>query len=899
VARDHTPDLGLDGRARFDPPELLALNYPLGDAHAPCLCSLLARTEAVRRAGGFEESFTGFYEDQAFLSKMYLAERIGVMDACHDRYRIHERSCSAVVRREGQYDRYRREYLHWLAGYLERSGGAPAAVASRLAAALEPYREPTPGAAAVEWLRLLRVAEGNAAHLELFADAPEHVRVAITRVVSAVPYDVQLNLPRLRANAGERYLLSFRARADAVRKMGVGFADGRTPWQNLGLYDVLDLDTEWREYGREFTAVRDQKNARVHFDLGEHDASVELSGLSLRCVTDGTLVRPDIAGNRPGGSSPHRPVPVGEVDLGDLRRLTPLSPDFGCDRGRPVDRYYILRFLAARAADVRGRVLEVGERTYTRDFGGDRVTSSDVLHVSEGEPDATVIADLSRADHIPSYAFDCIIITQTLQLIYDVAAAVRTMHRILEPGGVVLATVPGISQTYDSEWGGSWYWNFTPLSARRLFEETFGAGNVEVEAHGNVLAAISFLHGLAEEELTSDELDHRDSGYPLTITVRAVKRATAGNAVALAGDEAAGKTVAATGEPDAPAAEGVARPGGVAHVRHGLPLVLMYHRVSTGHVDPFSLCVSPERFQEQLEVLTSEAHPMTLGELLAAAERGDAPENALAVTFDDGYADNLQVAAPLLAAHSIPATFFVTGGPWAAERELWWDELEGLLLGAGELPSVITATIGARGHRWSLEDTGLDAEARAAALRSWRVEDAPPGPREALFLELWRLLQPLPSARQEAVLDELRASLGRPAGVRATHRRLSPAEIGVLGAQPGLEIGAHTATHPVLPAHARADQLWELATNKRALESIVGGPVTRFAYPYGSHSDETVALVREVGFESACSTEPRPVARGEDPLRIPRVAVLDWRGEDLARRLHHWRRPGPDQPAGR
>jgi SAM-dependent methyltransferase len=209
------------------------------------------------------------------------------------------------------------------------------------------------------------------------------------------------------------------------------------------------------------------------------------------------------------------------VRFGDLRRVSPLSTQWGYDRGTPVDRYYIERFLQAHAADVRGRVLEIGDDSYTRCFGGDRVLSRDVLHVREGAPGATIIADLSDAGHIPSDEFDCILLTQTLQLIFDVRAALRTLRRILKPGGVLLATFPGISRIDYGEWAESWYWTFTSRSATRLFAEIFE--NTAIEAHGNVLAATSFLHGLAWQELRAEELDYRDAAYEVVITARAVK----------------------------------------------------------------------------------------------------------------------------------------------------------------------------------------------------------------------------------------------------------------------------------------------------------------------------------------------------------------------------------------
>jgi glycosyltransferase involved in cell wall biosynthesis/SAM-dependent methyltransferase len=222
--------------------------------------------------------------------------------------------------------------------------------------------------------------------------------------------------------------------------------------------------------------------------------------------------------------------PPGWVRFGSLRRLTPLSRAFGYDRGLPVDRHYIERFLAEHAADVRGATLEVGDHTYTRRFGGARVTRADVLHVRPGAPGATLIADLGRADPLPREAFDCILLTQTLHLVYDVRAAVAALHRMLRPGGVLLATLPGLSQVDAGEWRDSWYWSFTALSARRLFESAFPAGSVAVESWGNVLAATAFLHGVAAGELRPHELEHRDPCYPLLVTVRAVKPAPAGAA---------------------------------------------------------------------------------------------------------------------------------------------------------------------------------------------------------------------------------------------------------------------------------------------------------------------------------------------------------------------------------
>jgi SAM-dependent methyltransferase len=218
--------------------------------------------------------------------------------------------------------------------------------------------------------------------------------------------------------------------------------------------------------------------------------------------------------------------PIGGVHFGDLRRLEPISRNFGINRGKPIDRYYIENFLARQASDIRGRVLEIANNSYTQRYGGSRVKVSDVLNIAEGKPQTTIVADLTCANDIPSDTFDCIILTQTLHLIYDIRSVIRTLHRILKPGGALLATFPGIHQTSCRKYGEQYLWAFNQLTARRLFEETFPAASIGVEAHGNVLAVIAQMHGVAVEELRREELDYHDPDYELLLTLRATKPET-------------------------------------------------------------------------------------------------------------------------------------------------------------------------------------------------------------------------------------------------------------------------------------------------------------------------------------------------------------------------------------
>jgi SAM-dependent methyltransferase len=218
----------------------------------------------------------------------------------------------------------------------------------------------------------------------------------------------------------------------------------------------------------------------------------------------------------------------GVTDWSVLRRLHPFRPDFGYHYGKCIDRYYIERFLAVNAEFIRGRVAEIGGDQYARHFGGNRVEQCDVIDIDESNHKRTVTLDLAQTAVAPGNLFDCILCIQTLFEIYDHAAAVASLRKMLRPGGVLLATLPGLSQRVPAPMlggGGDW-WRYTACSARRLFADAFGEGSVEVSTYGNVLAATAFLHGLVERELTREEIEFRDPDYEVLIGVKAVKSAT-------------------------------------------------------------------------------------------------------------------------------------------------------------------------------------------------------------------------------------------------------------------------------------------------------------------------------------------------------------------------------------
>lgn len=216
-----------------------------------------------------------------------------------------------------------------------------------------------------------------------------------------------------------------------------------------------------------------------------------------------------------------RGLGLAAMNVGRIRSSRPLSENWGYDRGTPIDRYYIEAFLARNAADVKGDVLEVQEDDYSRRFGGAKVKRQDILNIDATNPAATIIGDLADPETLPTGHFDCIILTQTLHLVFDVAKAIANVRRALRPGGVALITVPGITPV-SSGLGYSWYWSLTEQAVRRLLEAHFDPAKVTVETHGNLLAATAFLHSAAVEEVSRRKLDLFDPAYPVVVTARAV-----------------------------------------------------------------------------------------------------------------------------------------------------------------------------------------------------------------------------------------------------------------------------------------------------------------------------------------------------------------------------------------
>ncbi len=325
-------------------------------------------------------------------------------------------------------------------------------------------------------------------------------------------------------------------------------------------------------------------------------------------------------------------------------------------------------------------------------------------------------------------------------------------------------------------------------------------------------------------------------------------------------------------------------------------VVLLYHRVAAPPSDPQLLCVAPDRFEAHLTAIASRWRPLSLDALVAAMDSGRARERTVAITFDDGYADNVVEAKPLLSRHGVPATVFVTTGQIGSREEFWWDELERLLLLPRRLPATLRLRIAGRGHEWAL---GAAADYSAADFerhRGWTVLDPEdPTPRQRIYRALHRLLRRLPTSEREEALAALRGWANAETEGRVSHRAMDGDGLCDLARGGLVSIGSHTETHPVLAAIPPEEQRREIERSRDVLAAALGARPRTFAYPFGGHADftpATAALVRAASFDAAVTTAAEPTWPGMDRYRIPRFLVRNWDPGTFERRLERFFRGG-------
>ncbi len=320
-------------------------------------------------------------------------------------------------------------------------------------------------------------------------------------------------------------------------------------------------------------------------------------------------------------------------------------------------------------------------------------------------------------------------------------------------------------------------------------------------------------------------------------------------------------------------------------------VILAYHRVARLGNDPHMLGVTPEHFAAHLEIMRRYGRPIQLSQFAHAIRNGNIPHQALVVTFDDGYADNLYHAKPLLQRFEIPATVFVTAGYLGSRGEYWWDELDRLLLQPGTLPGSLRLEMGGQAHEWQLGQASEYSAADYLRDQVWHIESPhDPTPRHVLFRELFNHLLRLHEDRRKSLLEQLRNWAGAETTGRPSHRALTAVELRSLAEDGLIEIGAHTMTHALLAALPAPEQATEIRGSKACLDAVLQKPVSSFAYPNGSYTQETVAIVKSTGIDVACTSDANPVWKGTEPFRLPRLGVRDWDGDRFQHFLSWWMR---------
>lgn len=317
----------------------------------------------------------------------------------------------------------------------------------------------------------------------------------------------------------------------------------------------------------------------------------------------------------------------------------------------------------------------------------------------------------------------------------------------------------------------------------------------------------------------------------------------------------------------------------------------MYHRVADETCDPWGLCVTPRHFEQQMDVLRKSFSVIPIRQVVAFLAEGTIPRRSVAITFDDGYADNVHTAKPILERYDLPATFFLVGKYVGSQIEFWWDELDRLLLQPGTLPDRFELNGDGSSIQEVLSEASTYSKESYNSNRNWRAWEDPPTPRHSLYYSLWKQMRPMADKDRQRILETLRRWADTDSQARTSRRALSSSELSALAGDRLIDVGCHTMTHPQLSSLSTSMQSDEIRSCKVYLEEILGRPIKSFVYPYGGQEDytaDTVSLVREMGFSSGCSTLPGLVTEDSDPFQLPRMPVEDWDGEGFENKLSEW-----------
>ena len=316
----------------------------------------------------------------------------------------------------------------------------------------------------------------------------------------------------------------------------------------------------------------------------------------------------------------------------------------------------------------------------------------------------------------------------------------------------------------------------------------------------------------------------------------------------------------------------------------------MYHRIDHLTFDPWHLAVTPDNFDEQLQVLKKKYDVIPLAELPNRIKQNRLLSNTVCITFDDGYVDNYLYAKPLLEKNDCAATFFIAQDYIGKEQQYWWDELQNIILCPEKLPPSIFMDIGGTPFSFRLENDGKITKEEWEKQRIWYYEDDPPTHRCTLYLQLWEKLKPLPYPQIISMLSKIKDWAGGNNFSDKSSLPMSDMQLGELAHHPLIQLGIHTMTHLSLPAHDASEQEREILGNKHFLENRCGRPIKTIAYPFGDYNSTTIDVVRKLNLDIAVTTEERVVTRKSMPYQYGRFQVKNWNGEEFEKHMRLWMR---------
>lgn len=322
-------------------------------------------------------------------------------------------------------------------------------------------------------------------------------------------------------------------------------------------------------------------------------------------------------------------------------------------------------------------------------------------------------------------------------------------------------------------------------------------------------------------------------------------------------------------------------------------LILLYHRINERTNDPQLLNVTPKHFNEHLEILSKKWNVISLSEMVQSIEKGNVPHKTIAITFDDGYADNLFFAKPYLVQHNIPALVYISCDHVENNKEFWWDSLERIFLMTGNLPKVLNINIDSKNYNLIFENFDPYMKQSFNQYRNWNIAyEVDPTARHAAYRLFCQLLRPLSATSRQNALNELFkwANINNITAAY-NYRALTAAEVYELVNGDLIEVGAHTMTHSVLSELTEEEQRFEIQKSKSYLETIIKQPVISFSYPFGTRNDytkETVDIVRQLNFTNACSNFPEMVVKSTDLFQLPRFVIRNWNGKEFDLQLQNW-----------